>query len=104
MPPTSTLMKKTMKSLSRMKNSDVGSIDHMEIHPAKNSKGGRAFLTKTFRNRPPAAQAAMDQGGPYTPPPQPDEVQHQDANDMASHVASTFGANPPENDGDADED
>jgi len=93
---------KSLKSLASLKNSAKGSIDHVSIHPAKNSQGGQGFITHIHRNRPAAAQASMEKGGPYVQPPEPEETVHEDGNDMLSHVANTYGIKP-ENDGDADD-
>jgi len=94
---------KKLKPLSHLKKTDKGSIHHVEIHPAKNSKGGQAFRTLIQRNRPAAQQAAMDKGGPYVPSPEPEETLHEDGQDMLDHVGRTYGVKA-EDDGDEDED
>lgn len=85
------------KSLASLKNTAKGEVSHMTIHPATNSKGGRAFTTRVHRTRPADAEAAMAKGGRYIPPPEPEETVHHNTKDMLAHVGKTFGA------GDADE-
>lgn len=98
-------MKKNAKPKSgkSMKNTAKGTIHHMEIHPAKNSSGGQAFMTTVHRNRPAAVQAKMDAGGSYMPSPEPEQTLHEDGQDMIDHVHNTFGIKP-EDDGDGDDD
>jgi hypothetical protein len=98
-------LEKKPKPLSRLKNSAKGEIHHVEIHPAKNSRGGRAFLTKTFRKPTASAQAQADKAGKYMPESSLDnETVHEDGADMLAHVGNTYGVKPPADDGDGDED
>ena len=39
-------LKTGTKSLSRLRNSAKGPIDHLEIRPTKNSRGGQGFITR----------------------------------------------------------
>src|ERR1051326_9190278 len=88
------------KPLSRLKHSGKGEIHHIEIHPAINSRGKRAFITRTFRKPSPAAQAAADKAGRYLPDQMMDaETPHEDGADMLQHVANSYGIPHP-----ADED
>ena len=87
------------KPLAKLRNSAKGAIDHLEIRPAKNSRGGKGFITRIHRHPAPAAVAAMAKGGPYTPPPPPEEVPHEDGQDMLDHVGRTFGVKPDDGDG-----
>lgn len=82
------------RSLSRLKDPLRGSIHHMEIHPAQNSAGGKAFITTLHRNPPAAAMQAQAQGGPYAQPPEPEQVPHETGGDMLNHVGNTFGVKP----------
>ncbi len=96
------------KPLSRLKNTSKGPIHHVEIHPAKNSRGGRAFITRIYRKPTPAAQAAADKLGRYLPDqtldPSQDEHVHDDGQEMLGHVAKLHGIAPANDDGDADDD
>ncbi len=91
------------KPLSHLKDKSKGSIHHMEIHPALNSKGKLAFTTRIHRNRPSAAQAKMDAGGNYTPEPPPEETVHEQPEDMMNHVGKTFGVKPQAEEPDEDD-
>ena len=84
------------KPLSRLKNTSKGSIHHLEIHPAKNSRGGQAFITSIHRNPPPS------QPGQFTPSQPPEETPHEDGQDMLDHVGSTFGIKPEDDGSDED--
>jgi hypothetical protein len=97
-------MAKKMKPLSHLKNTAKGEIHHMEIHPAQNSAGKLAFLTRTMRKPAPAMQAANDAQGRYTPEYSQDgaDAVHENGNDMLAHVGNTYGIKP-EDDGDADD-
>lgn len=88
------------KPLSRLRDKSKGAIHHMEIHPATNSKGGRAFLTKTIRH-PPKGKTGPGMGY-YGPPADPEETVHEDGQDMVDHVGRTFGVQP-DDDGDEDD-
>lgn len=92
--PMKKMMMPKMKSLGAMKNRMKGEVRHAEIHPAKNSDGSRAYLSMIHRERPPAAQAAMDAGGPYTATPPPEETQHPNYPDAMNHVGKAFGEPP----------
>lgn len=97
------IAKKT-KPLSHLRDSSKGSIHHVEIHPAKNSAGKAAFITRIHRNRPKADEDAMAKGGPYIPEPKPEETVHEDGQDMLDHVANTYGIKQDaDEDGDADD-
>ena len=90
--------------LSALQDRTKGPVHHIEIHPAKNGKGGRAFLTKVFRKPSKTAQANAAQTGAYLPDAALDgEYQHQDGNDMLDHMGRQLGIQP-EDDGDADDD
>ncbi len=90
------------KPLSHLADKNRGAVHHIEIHPARNSSGGMGFITRIHRNRPPAAEAAMQSGGPYTPSPEPQETVHEDGGDMMDHVGKQLGvpAEGPEPDAD----
>ncbi len=91
-----------LKSLSRLKDLSRGPIHRLEIHPAQRTgRGKRAFVTRTLRDRSPAAQQAIDQGGAYTPEPAAEESVHDDQQGMLAHVGKAFGI-APEDDGDGD--
>lgn len=97
--------KSKTKPLARLKNTSKGSIHHVEIHPAKNSDGSLGLITRIHRNRPPAQEAAMAQGGPYQPQPDPEETIHEDPQDGMQHVGQALGVpqqQAPEPDGDED--
>lgn len=93
--------KSKTKPLSALRDKSKGTVSHVTIHPATNSKGGMGFITHTHRFRPEAQQAAMDAGGPYTPAPEPLETPHEDGQDMLDHVGKQLGVQP---DADMDED
>ena len=86
------------RQFRRLKDPLRGTIHHMEIHPAQNSAGGKAFITSLHRNPPEAAQQAMDAGGAYAWPPEPEQVPHEDGQDMLQHVGNTFGVKPAQDD------
>ena len=92
--------------LSRLKNTAKGPIHHIEIRPAKNAAGKRAFVTMIHREHPPAVQAAADKNGKFLPPPTPEETLHDDGNDMLDHVANSYGIQrePDEDDEGGEED
>jgi hypothetical protein len=93
-----------MKPLSMLKSKAKGSVHHVELHPAQHSDGSQAFTTMVHRNRLPAAQSAMDAGGPYTPTPEPEETQHPDYPDAMNHIAKAFGVPKPSMENDDEED
>ena len=86
--------KSKTKPISHLKDKSKGSVNHVEIHPARNSSGGMGFITRIHRNRPPAQEAAMQSGGPYMPPPEPTETVHEDGGDMLEHVGKHLGVQP----------
>ncbi len=91
-------MTKKMKPLSALRNKSKGAVHHVEIHPATNSRGGQAFLTKTVRHPP---KGHTNPGMGYAPPPEPEETVHEDGQDMMDHVGRTFGVQ--NDDGDEDD-
>jgi len=95
--------KSRLKPLARMKDASKGSLHHIEIHPARNSKGGPAFITSVHRNRPAAQQAAMDAGGPYQEAPKPEQFAHEDQPGMVDHVDRLTGGSPAADEPDGDE-
>jgi hypothetical protein len=97
---------KKMKPLARMANSSKGPLHHIEIHPAQNSAGKQAFLTRMFRKPTPEAQAAADKMGKYLPESTQDgpDTAHEDGQDMVDHVGRMAGVQPQsDEDGDADD-
>jgi hypothetical protein len=90
------------KPLAGLRNTAKGEIHHMEIHPAKNSAGGQAFITRTFRKPAPAEQAAADKAGRYLPDFREDGngTPHEDGQDMLDHVAKSYGIKPGAGDDD----
>lgn len=86
--------KSKTKPISHLKDKSRGAIHHIEIHPAKNSSGGMGFITHVHRNRPPAQEAAMQAGGPYMSPPEPEQTVHEDGQDMMDHVGGQLGVQP----------
>jgi hypothetical protein len=98
--------KMKMKPLSRLANKPKGAVHKIEITPAQHSDGSPAYTTMIHRHRDPAAQAAMDAGGNYTPDPAPEETQHPDYPDAVSHMGKALGvpsSQMPGEPGDEDE-
>ncbi|MGD0013106.1 MAG: hypothetical protein ABSD56_01585 [Bryobacteraceae bacterium] len=95
--------KKHTAPLSRLKNSAKGKIHHIEIHPAKTSGSQQGFITRIHREASPQAQAKMQAGGNYMPPPEPDETIHEDGQDMIDHVKRHLGIPDEQPDQDEDE-
>ena len=78
--------------LSRLKDSSRGPIHHIEIHTAKNAKGKRGFITRTFRKPTRAALAEGQKTGRYVPEATPDQdTVHPDAASMMAHVGKSYG-------------
>ena len=84
------------KPLSLLRNSAKGTIHHLEITPAKNSRGGQGFITRIHRH-PPVGQKPGPLG--YVPPPPPEDVPHEDGKDMLAHAGRAFGIKPDDGDG-----
>lgn len=95
------MTKAKAKPLSRLRDKAKGKIHHIEIHPAKNSRGGQAYITKTYRH-----PAGEDKPGQYRPMPEPEETPHEDGEDMIDHVRRSYGVKPEmddEEEGDEEE-
>jgi hypothetical protein len=95
------------KKLSTLKDTARGDIHHVSIEPSRTKKG--SFTTRIHRGRSPAAQAAMDHGGSFTPEPAPIETGHPDYPGVLAHVGTSLGATPDpdgadQSDGDGDDD
>jgi hypothetical protein len=95
-------MKTQTRPLSSMRDPSKGSVSHVVITPAKNSRGGLGLITHVHRNRPAAQEAAMAAGGPYQPHPEPEQQIHEDPQDAMDHAANVLGV-PQEPDNDVDD-
>jgi hypothetical protein len=96
---------KKPRSLSRLKNKAVGPVHRIEVHPAKNGRGGRGFITHTFRRHPDAGKPAPPGTGlGYMPPPPPEEAVHEDQPSMIDHVGRMAGVPASADTGGDDED